>query len=481
MTLQLFGMTPTYSFLAKIYLSYIIFGWSLLITTNARLLVPRRRSIQDRIQFALFSSPTLTTLKLRILLRIVIHLSVILPLAAWLWSIDEVFFSSYKSTVIQEPVILISVPRAGTTSLHSTVAKDTNTFVTPTTSEFVLPFLSIQYILQYLHCSFPNTIQRVEHVLKLLNGVTKEVEQRHPVSLFYPDADDVLIGEWQWSAVGSVRTFPSLKHWYAHYDFASFTKKERKHILDFHALVCKKVLYHRGDLNEKRRGNAASAKRLLIRSHLSACFDDFQIMYPDASFIGIMRDPIEVLESFAGLSDIVVYNATGYKMLDHQSTATKSQYITNINGSQHDHRFETLSWSNAFVAILSDMMGREARLHCILRKGRNQSKPSTNTMTTSMTSPSISLKSGIISFQQFKSNPFDAIKILYQSIGIIDMDVDYVKTFLDKEVQTHHFAYKKKHDYLNPSIKELGIDEDSFLERKGVRDYHELMKTTLEN
>ena len=33
------------------------------------------------------------------------------------------------------------------------------------------------------------------------------------VSLFHPEADDVLIGEWHWSAVGSLRTFPSLNHY----------------------------------------------------------------------------------------------------------------------------------------------------------------------------------------------------------------------------------------------------------------------------
>ena len=459
----------------------------MLLSSNANLLIPRVKSIQDRILHSL--SLPVTALKLRIFLNTVIHLTLILPLAAYLWTIDEVLFSSYKSTLIKEPIIFISVPRAGTTSLHSMLARDSNTLVSPTTSEFVLPFLSIQYILEYLHRTYPNTLQSIEGILKKLNGVTKEVEQRHPVSLFHPEADDVLIGEWHWSAVGSLRTFPSLNHWYDHYDFSSFCEEERARILEFHSLVCKKVFYHRGGKQGEK------SKRLLIRSHLSAFFDDFKTMYPDASFIGIMRDPKQVLESFAGLSDTIIYHATGYKMLPffHDKSTTSSKAHLHVkqyesSGSElkakrkvndnnrtsgrfqqnNPYRKETSSWPNAFCAILSDMMGREARLHSVIRS-RSLSPDSSS-----------SLKSGVISFQNFKENPLRAVSELYQSIGIMKMDQEFVSSVSKHVALNHHSEYKKRHNYLNPSLHELGIEENDFNSLDGVSAYIDLMNSLKE-
>jgi hypothetical protein len=157
-------------------------GWTLLLGTSASLLRPRTQSACDRFLHCL--SLPLSITKGRILIHILVHHIVILPLAAYLWTIDEVLFASYRTGHISKPVILLSVPRAGTTSFHRTLALDPN-LITPRTSEIVMPFICVNIILHYLQDRFPSFLNRIENILKKLNGVTQDVEDRHPLLLHY--------------------------------------------------------------------------------------------------------------------------------------------------------------------------------------------------------------------------------------------------------------------------------------------------------
>ena len=417
-------------------------GWTLLLGTSASLLRPRTQSACDRFLHCL--SLPLSITKGRILIHILVHHIVILPLAAYLWTIDEVLFASYRTGHISKPVILLSVPRAGTTSFHRTLALDPN-LITPRTSEIVMPFICVNIILNYLQDRYPSFLNRIENILKKLNGVTQAVEDRHPISLFSPEADDVLMGEWHWVAVGAIRTFPVLRYWWEHYNFSSFDTLERNRILSFHSSVCKKVLYLRGI-----SGGGIGMKRLLLRSHLSPCIDDFKKLYLDAIFIGIFRNPVDVLRSFAGLSDIVIYSATGVRMLQplhHHTTGEESKFKCSPNTID---RTNLKIWPDGMQVILDDMMGREARLH----------------------SESIGFHTGKITFHEFKDDPVASIKTLYQQVGLEMRDefVSNMKPRLDT-----HWEYKKDHQYHNPTFSEMGVDEDRFLSMPGVKLYSSML------
>jgi len=311
-----------------------------------------------------------------------------------------------------------------------------------------MPFICVNIILHYLQDRFPSFLNRIENILKKLNGVTQDVEDRHPISLFSPEADDVLLGEWHWVAVGAIRTFPVLHHWWEHYNFSSFNSRERDRILSFHSSVCKKVLYLRGD-----SGGGNGMKRLLLRSHLSPCIDDFKKLYPDAAFIGIFRNPVDVLRSFAGLSDIVIYSATGVRMLQplhHHTTGEKSKFIHRDSKCSVIDKTNLKTWPDGMQVILDDMMRREARLH----------------------SESIGFRTGKITFQQFKDDPIASIKTLYQQVGLEVRD-DFVLN-ITQRLDTH-WEYKKEHQYQNPTFSEMGVDEDQFLSMPGVKLYSSML------
>lgn len=370
--------------------------------------------------------------------------AVILPLASFLWSIDEIFFKSYRTIPIVQPLITISVPRGGTTSFHRTLALD-DRFVTPSMLELVMPFLCLLKLVYGLQRMAPTVIQLLETFLKRINGVTPDVEARHPISLFAPDADDILLGEWHWISVGAVRTFPVASFWRRHYQMDAHSKLQRKRSLLLHQRMCQKVLYHRGGHDDDNESNSSSKKRLLLRSHLSPCVPDFQKLYPDATIIGILRDPLDVLRSFAGLSQVAVKAATGVDML----AATQSS---------------SSPWPPLFVKILSDMTARESLLY-----GGDSDETGSETFDNNPWTG----QCHYITFAEFKKDPVQALETVFAKIQLP------LTPQMKKAVHQglgHHETYKTRHTYTNPTLKDMDIDQNYFLELPGVARYSKLLK-----
>ncbi|CAB9516421.1 expressed unknown protein [Seminavis robusta] len=403
-------------------------GWSFLFFTSASLLLPNQDAAWDRlnygINFASAKSLDNVILRLNILFHVMSSYLVILPLASYLWMIDEVFFGGYNDIQIQKPVITISVPRGGTTSFHRTLALDER-FATPTMAEVVMPFICVYKLLFALNQTAPGLVQKTESLLKWINRVTPQVEARHPISLFAPDADDILLGERHWVSVGAVRTFPVAEYWKKHYQMDAHSSRERDRSMQLHRRMCQKVLYNR-----------PGPRRLLLRSHLSPCVGDFQRLYPDAVAVGILRNPVDVLQSFAGLSTEAVLAATGVNML---APAAK----------------DSIWWPSLFRALLADMMDRESALYGgdddHAWKGRCH----------------------YVTFSEFKANPQGALGTLY---GKMELSMTpELEDALQNGLKRHE-TYKTRHTYKNPTLDQMMIDEKRFLNLPGVKRYAELLE-----
>ena len=93
------------------------------------------------------------------------------PVAAILWLLDEWLYPEYRQVEIKAPIIIVSVPRAGTTSFHRTIALDEDQLVTPTMLELVLPFCVYK---RSSEAAFRRSkmLQRLEACLKHLSGIT---------------------------------------------------------------------------------------------------------------------------------------------------------------------------------------------------------------------------------------------------------------------------------------------------------------------
>ena len=496
---------------------FISIGWMLLLFTSASLLLPNTESAKYRRKYATTISFTgaFTREERRLQLQILMHLlatyCVILPTIAYLWIFDELFYSVYRSIPIVKPVITISLPRAGTTSFHRILSLD-DRFVTPNMIELVLPFVCLQKLLHTLNARYPHFVQQVETFLKYVNGVTQDVEARHPVGLFLPDADDILLGEYHWTSVGSIRTcpIPYDNYWYNQYKMQDRSSMKRS--LLFHQRVCQKILYNRGTsynssdchMTDQTQQQSNRKKRLLLRSHLSPCIDEFQTMYPDATIVGIVRDPIDILRSFSGLSKSVIYAASNglVDMVPEMTTAedavTREQlnflhikkqttsdtmFLTATSSSSSDSSSSVATssfvgrdedddtyrnpWSQLFVKILNDMMHNEAKLY--IESDDNDDESSDI--------HSINNWKGrchYVTFPDFKSDPLEAMRTVYEQID--DENFTMTEQFQNaiRNDLMDHETYKQRHAYRNPTLESMGIAKEDYLNLPGVKLYSKL-------
>ncbi len=97
----------------------------------------RRPWILDQWRFAWFPR---TELQLRVLTHLFLSFAFLRRVAAILWLLDEWLYPEYRQVEIKAPIIIVSVPREGTTSFHRTIALDEDQLVTPTMLELALPF-----------------------------------------------------------------------------------------------------------------------------------------------------------------------------------------------------------------------------------------------------------------------------------------------------------------------------------------------------
>lgn len=404
----------------QIYLVILIAGWIQLIVTEASLLLPAREAALDRCRFALRAG---AWIQRRVLLDLMISYMVVLPIGAILWSIDEIFFSRYRRTEILKPIILLVLPRSGSTSLHHLFSLDVDQVVTPTILELYMPFLCVQKVVQTLNHHFPHFVNQAEMFIKRLKGLTEEVEALHPFHLMTPDGDEILIGEWHWLTPVSHRTFPVAQYGMKNYHMIDSACRMRS--LTLHQRMCQKILYNRGP-----------QKRLLIKSHLFPCVAEFEELYPDAVFVGTVRDPVAVLRSTAGMIAGTLNCTYGMNVLAVKKGISQSPF------------------AKYFVELVSDMMGCTADIY--------KSNPS------GKTGP----RKFFIHFETFKSDPTSVLKDVYGKVGL-NMTTQMEMKLNDS--QSKHQTYKLRHVYKNPEMWELGISDVDFRCLPSVSRYERLM------
>ena len=74
----------------------------------------------------------------------------VLPLFAFFWLIDEVFFATYHNEEIRDPIFIVSQPRSGTTFLLRTLSEDQQTFLSVKHLEWRYPYISFWKLIDAL-------------------------------------------------------------------------------------------------------------------------------------------------------------------------------------------------------------------------------------------------------------------------------------------------------------------------------------------
>eukprot|EP00656_Telonema_subtile_P021447 TRINITY_DN2248_c0_g1_i5.p1 TRINITY_DN2248_c0_g1~~TRINITY_DN2248_c0_g1_i5.p1 ORF type:complete len:447 (+),score=119.24 TRINITY_DN2248_c0_g1_i5:230-1570(+) len=225
-----------------------------------------------------------------VLFGIASHLIVWRPVFGVLLFTDQVLLSTrYMGQQIRKPMFVVSASRSGSTNLGHLLDYDPSLCGPPALFN-VLPFLSVWMVLN-------STLGRFisgERLNRFLKGLApEEMKVRHEMNPMKPDTLDGTFAFRQW--------------WSDVYCSIMFTHPVNKD------KDTGRVFYWQLDTNEQDRAIGlldelakkwlwwcdadANQQHLLIKSHTVCMVPALQAKYPDAAFVTVLRDPIQMVSS----------------------------------------------------------------------------------------------------------------------------------------------------------------------------------------
>ena len=265
------------------------------------------RRFLRHIKITLFESRqrgiTLTPSRLLILSIFLLILTPIFLTSALLgWALDNLLFPGYRQVTVRQPIFIIGNMRSGTTMLHRLMAQDTVNFCYLQTWELGFAPTITQRKIYTL-------IARIDAALGgLLARLIKSLDRRilgqiklHPTGLFEAEEDDLLL-LYVWSSSFSMGVFPfpgEILNYILPFDDLP---DERQRVMPFYKGALKRHLHH----------HHAEDKHILSKNPVnSSRVDGLYETFPDARFIYLVRNPLDVVTSMGSYGRAVWINFQG--------------------------------------------------------------------------------------------------------------------------------------------------------------------------
>lgn len=234
------------------------------------------------------------------------------PVETVLWYIDELLFTGYQNTKIEEPLFLLGQPRSGTTMLETLLSEDEERHCSMLFYEMRYPYLSIQYAVD-----MANKIDQKLFVGKgyqfvldigLLSILDETGERKDMRRLRYdlPDEDDLVFFCHTFCHFLWAGFFPQEEMVKFNHRFSELPPSTRLRYMELHRKAIQKVLYRRGN------GRRYLAKWV---AGWNGQLDEAKTVYPDAKYVVIARDPKESLRSWMKLQGLLAYQMTGNNIM----------------------------------------------------------------------------------------------------------------------------------------------------------------------
>lgn len=222
----------------------------------------------------------------------------LLELATWGgFLLDDLLFRGYRKQQVHEPVFIIGNPRSGTTFLQRLMSRDVDNFTSMKTWEILFA---------------PSITQRrFWHALSALDdrlgghvkSWAKAVERRygtelvtHRLSLKEPEEDEfILLHIWSTVVINVFSAIMDEALAYTHFDRA-LPRAEKERITAFYKRCVERHAFAHGVENERHHLAKSPCFSPKIESLWSA--------FPDAKFIYLVRNPLDVVPSYVSLLDL---------------------------------------------------------------------------------------------------------------------------------------------------------------------------------
>jgi omega-hydroxy-beta-dihydromenaquinone-9 sulfotransferase len=207
--------------------------------------------------------------------------------------LDDVLFPGYRRQEIKAPIFIVGNPRSGTTFLHRLLAQDAGNFTWMRTWEILFaPSITQRRIIEALGGLDKRLGGPVSHWMMNRQQGWQGKNTLHKISLQAPEEDaHLLLHIWSTILVPLYSgVLDGLDIW-TRFDTA-LPEREKKRVMEFYVKCLQRHQYARG-------GN--DRHYLAKNPTFSPKIDTLYRYFPDAKFIYLARNPIDVIPSFASM------------------------------------------------------------------------------------------------------------------------------------------------------------------------------------
>lgn len=228
--------------------------------------------------------------------RFFINLFIFLFWPAWMLSMriaylfDNLIYPEYQQQDVTEPVFIVGNFRSGTTFLHRLLAKDDQSTSFTSFELYMAPSVVGRKFYQWLLKINHAVGNPARWVVKLFDRIVEKEAYMHKIGLDEVEEDgQVLFQVWSSFDLLAFFPFPKLIRQYIYYD-DQVTPEIKKRDMEYYSELVKKHIYTHGGRRYISKNPSYSPKVKTLHQY-----------FPDAKFINIVRNPLQVIPSTISL------------------------------------------------------------------------------------------------------------------------------------------------------------------------------------
>lgn len=228
--------------------------------------------------------------------RFFINLFIFLFWPVWLLGIriaylmDNLFYPDHQQQDVKEPIFIVGNFRSGSTFLHRLLAKDDQSTSFTSWELYLAPSVVGRKFYSWLMKINLAIGNPARWVFRIFNKIVEKEAHMHKIGLNEPEEDgQVLFQIWSSFHLLAFFPFPKLIREYIYYDDQAPGDVKERDMAYYHEIVKKHIYAHNGKRYlSKDPGNSPKVKTL-------------HQQFPDAKFINLVRNPLQVIPSSISL------------------------------------------------------------------------------------------------------------------------------------------------------------------------------------
>jgi hypothetical protein len=204
--------------------------------------------------------------------------------------LDNIFYPDHQAQEIREPVFIVGNFRSGTTFLHRLLTKDNEATSFSSWEIYLAPSVVGRKLFRWLMKINYAIGNPARLIIKLFNRIVEKDAEMHKIGIAEAEEDGhVLLHIWSTYNLLAFFPFPDLIKRYIYYD-DQVSAEEKSKDMEYYTEVVKKHIY------------AHNGKRYISKNpSYSPKVKTLHERFPDAKFINIVRNPLQVIPSSISL------------------------------------------------------------------------------------------------------------------------------------------------------------------------------------